>query len=187
MKRAQELDPFSTIINAELGLPYFYARRYDEAIAQFKKAIEMDPNFAFSHFVLARVYEQRQNYEAAIAERRKATELIGGDIPQTWIALAGQTETYRTLGEKGFWQKRLEATIKSYEQHETTAEQVAGTYAILGDKEQAFAWLERAYHEHRDLIIWLNTDPILEPLRSDLRFHDLARRVGLPAKNSSRR
>jgi len=60
-------------------------------------------------------------------------------------------------------------------------------YAGLGDKEQAFAWLERAYQEHRDLIIWLNTDPILEPLRSDPRFHDLARRMGLPAKNSSRR
>jgi len=55
-------------------------------------------------------------------------------------------------------------------------------YAGLGDKEQAFAWLEKSYQERRDRMVWLNVDPLLDPLRSDPRFHDLVRRVGLPTK-----
>jgi TolB-like protein len=181
MKRAQELDPFSIIINAESGLPYLYARRYDEAIEQFKKAIEMDPNFAFAHNALAVAYERKDRYQEAIAEEQKEIQLAGGDIPQTWTVLTGQLKnTYQTLGEKGYWQKRLEPTIKSYDRHETTAEQVAETYAILGDKEQAFAWLEKSYQEHEDFLVFLKIQPSFDNLRSDPRFAELVKRVGLP-------
>jgi TolB-like protein len=181
MKRAQELDPFSIIINAESGLPYLYARRYDEAITRFQKAIEMDPNFAFAHNALAVAYERKGRYQEAIAEEQKAIQLAGGEIPQTWTVLTGQLKNaYQTLGEKGYWQKRLEITRKLHEQHAGAAEIVAEIYAILGDKEQAFAWLEKSYQQHEDFLVFLKIQPAFDDLRSDPRFADLVRRVGLP-------
>jgi eukaryotic-like serine/threonine-protein kinase len=180
MKRAQELDPFSIVINAELGLPYLYARQYDQAIIQFQKAIEMDPSFAFAHFALGEAYDRKGRYEEAIAEHEKALELAGGDVPQVWPAMTGQLKgAYQSLGEKGYWQKRLELTKKLYEQHAATAEAVAEMYAIVGDKEQAFAWLEKSYQQHEDFLVFLNIQPEFDALHSDPRFAELMRRVGL--------
>ncbi|HVH70401.1 MAG TPA: tetratricopeptide repeat protein, partial [Candidatus Dormibacteraeota bacterium] len=181
MKRAQELDPFSIIINTELGLPYLFAGRYDEAIAQLGKAIEMDPNFAFAHLALAQAYEGNGKYEQAIAEREESIRLSGGDIPSAWVALAGQLkQAYQTLGEKGYWQKQLEVAKKLYEQHEAPAEQVAEMYAIVGDKDEAFAWLEKSYEQHEDALVFLKIRQAFDDLRPDPRFADLTRRVGLP-------
>src|SRR5207245_4293090 len=89
MKRAQELDPFSIIINTELGLPYLYARQYDQAIAQFQKAIEMDPKFAFAHFGLADAYDRKGRYQEAIEQHQKAIELAGGEVPAPWVMMTG--------------------------------------------------------------------------------------------------
>ncbi|HVS81527.1 MAG TPA: tetratricopeptide repeat protein [Pyrinomonadaceae bacterium] len=180
MKRAQELDPFSIVINAELGLPYLYARQYDQAIIRFQKAIEMDPSFAFAHFALGEAYDRKGRYEEAIAEHEKALALAGGDAPQVWSAMTGQLEgANQTLGEKGYWQKRLELTKKLYEQHAATAEAVAEMYAIVGDKEQAFAWLEKSYQQHEDFLVFLKIQPEFDALHSDPRYADLLRRVGL--------
>ncbi len=183
-QRAQQLDPVSPSINTWAGKAYFYAGRVEEAMASWQKALELDPSYEEASRALARTYVIKGMYQQAIAELQKALILNGreslilGALAHAY-ARAGQREEALKLVEE---LKRIAAERRNFRLFG-----IIWAYAGLGDKEQAFAWLERAYQEHRDLIVWLNTDPILEPLRSDLRFHDLARRVGLPATSSSGR
>jgi tetratricopeptide (TPR) repeat protein len=107
MTKAQELDPFSLIINTELGLPYLYAHQYDQAIAHFQKAIEMDPNFAFVHFALAEAYDRKGRYKEALAEHDKAVALAG-EPSQPWLTMTGLLkDTYKTLGRKAIGRRNL--------------------------------------------------------------------------------
>ncbi len=182
-QRAQQLDPVSPSINTWAGKAYSYAGRVEEAMASWQKALELDPSYEEASRALARTYVIKGMYQQAIAELQKALifngreSLILGALAHAY-ARAGQREEALKLVEE---LKRIAVERRNFRLFG-----IIWAYAGLGDKEQAFAWLERAYQEHRDLIIWLNTDPILEPLRSDPRFHDLVRRVGLPAKSPSR-
>ena len=76
MERARELDPFSIIINTELGCPYLYSKRYARAIEYFRKAVEMDPNFPFAHFALAEAYDRVGRYREAWDEHEKAVSVL---------------------------------------------------------------------------------------------------------------
>ena len=177
MKEARELDPFSIIINTELGLPYLYAHQYDQAIEHFQKAIEMDPNFAFAHFALGEAYDRKGRYTEALAEHDKAIALAGNASP-AWFAMAGQLKgAYETLGGKDYWRNRLELTKNLYEQHAATARAVAEIYAILGDKEQSLAWLEKSYQRHDNLLVFLRIQPEFDDIRSDPRFEALVQKV----------
>jgi tetratricopeptide (TPR) repeat protein len=177
MTKAQELDPFSLIINTELGLPYLYAREYDRAITHFQKAIEMDPNFAFAHFALAEAYDRKGRYEDALAEHDKSIALAG-EPSQGWLAMTGLLkDTYQTLGGKDYWQKRLEVTRKLYDEHAVTPKAVAEIYAVVGDKEQALGWLEKSYQEHDRFLVFLKVQSEFDTLRGDPRFEALIAKV----------
>ncbi|MEO6783310.1 MAG: tetratricopeptide repeat protein, partial [Bradyrhizobium sp.] len=188
MERAKELDPFSIIINTELGLPYLYSKQYDRAIVYFGKALEMDADFAFAHFALAEAYDRTGRYKEALAEHEKAVALAqeqhavalhGADAPEAWYAMTGLLQnTYRALYGPGYWPQRLEAAKKLHAEHAAPATTVAGIYAILGDKEQAFAWLEKAYQESDDFLVFVNIQPQFENLHSDPRFAALLRKIG---------
>jgi len=187
MKEAQELDPFSLIINTQLGLPYLYARQYDQAIAHFQKAIEMDPSFAFAHYALAEAYDRKGRYDEALAEHDKAIALVGGEPSQGWLAMAGLLkDTYQKSGGTNYWQTRLELTRKLYNEHAVTAKAVAEIYAILGDKEQALGWLEKSYQEHDRFLVFLKVQSEFDNLRADPRFEALLHKV-FASKNSELR
>ncbi len=187
MKEAQELDPFSLIINTQLGLPYLYARQYDQAIAHFQKAIEMDPSFAFAHYALAEAYDRKGRYDEALAEHDKAIALVGGEPSQGWLAMAGLVkDTYQKSGGTNYWQTRLELTRKLYNEHAVTAKAVAEIYAILGDKEQALGWLEKSYQEHDRFLVFLKVQSEFDNLRADPRFEALLHKV-FASKNSELR
>ena len=176
-ERAQQLDPASALINTWAGATYFYAGRAEEAMASWQKALELDPGYSDASIVLARTYVTRGMYQRAIAELQKALILnardsfILGALAHAYARAGQREEALKLVGEL----KRIETDRGSIPTFS-----FIWAYAGLQDKNQAFAWLERSYQERRDRMVWLNVDPLLDPLRSDPRFHDLVRRVGLP-------
>jgi tetratricopeptide (TPR) repeat protein len=187
MEKAKELDPFSLIINTEVGCPYLYAKQYDRAVESFRKAIEMDSDFPFAHFALAEACDRLGRYKEAldehekalaIARRVRAIDMTGNDAPRAWYALTGPLQnSYLAVVGPSYWPGRLETARKSYQAGTTSASEVAGIYSILGDREQAFFWLETAYRESDDFLVFLNIQPQFENLRSDPRFRELIQKI----------
>jgi TolB-like protein/class 3 adenylate cyclase len=187
MEKARELDPFSIIIATELGCPYLYSKQYDRAIEYFSKAVEMDPAFPFAHFALAEGLDRKGRYNEALEAHDKAIELArrggafdlaGGDAPRAWYALSGPLQnTYAARGGPNYWQRRLDATKQSYELGTTTATAVAEIYAILGDNEQALAWLEKAFREADDFLVFVNIQPEFENLRTYPPYQALLQKI----------
>jgi len=179
MKRALELDPFSPIYNTVFGLTYFYARRYDQAQEQFQKAIKLNPDFFVTHYHLAWLYSQIGQYEKAIGELTKGRLLSGDD--RTVKAAAADDVTLRKAlaagGSRGFWQQLLSSNEKLV--GNIGEFDIPQIYARLGDKQNALEGLNRNYEERRALGTLLNVDPAFDSLRSDARFGELVRRIGL--------
>jgi len=169
IRRALEIDPLALPINWFYGHALFHARKYDESIAQLKKTLELDANFPGTHNHLARVYQAKGNYTESVEEYAKYQELIG---EQRNAALV------RESFAKGGWQGFVRAMV---ERPDLSPYLRAHFYAALGEKDKAFAELNKAY-ENRDgfVVMYLKVDPRLDPLRSDPRFQDLLRRVGFP-------
>jgi eukaryotic-like serine/threonine-protein kinase len=178
-KLAMRLDPLSPIITTFLGRAFYYTRQYDQAIAQYRKAFEIVPHFAVASSFLVQAYEQTGMYEAAIAESRSA--LIGdGQSPERATEVVAQlTSAYKALGAKGYWHKRLDLA-KEESKERPVSLQLAYIHMRLGEKEQAFAWLEKAYEEHDMWLPTLKMDPKWDSLRLDAWFQDFLRRLGLP-------
>jgi TolB-like protein/DNA-binding winged helix-turn-helix (wHTH) protein/Flp pilus assembly protein TadD len=180
MKTALELDPFSPIYNTVFGLTYFYGRRYDQAQEQFKKAIELNPNFFVTHYHLAWLYSQTGQYENAISELAKG-RLLSGDDRTVKAAAPDEVALRKALaaeGARGFWQQLLQSNEKLV--GNIGEFDVPQIYARLGDTQKALESLDRNYEERRALGTLLNVDPAFDSLRSDPRFGDLVRRMGLP-------
>jgi TolB-like protein/Tfp pilus assembly protein PilF len=173
-KRALDLDPFSLIVNSETGVVYRYARRYDQAINQLQKTIEMDSNFAPAHTTLGLVYLEKGQHKEAIAELRKAIDLSRDDQ-----MLAALGYAYAVTGQKGEAKALLNEMIERSRRGGVSAFQVAIIHTGLGDKDQAFEWLEKAYQQHSGWLSVLAVEPRFDSLREDPRFQDLERRVGL--------
>jgi serine/threonine protein kinase/Tfp pilus assembly protein PilF len=174
--RALELDPLSLPLNAHLGWHYLYARQYDQAVEQCRKTSEMDPNYPQAHDFLAGAYEQKGMYEEAITEFQKAINLSGdsshikAELGHAYAIAGKGEEALKIIDElKG---PSKETYISPYD--------VAAIYVGLGQKDQAFEWLQKASEDRSDWLRYLKVDPRLDPLRLDPRFADLVRRVGLP-------
>ena len=176
MKRAQELEPISLEKIAGIGDARYYQRHFDEAIAQYQKALEMDQNSGYAHWALGNVYLHKGMHEQAIAEYQKSIPL-SGDSPDEPASLAyvyaisGKMQEARQI--LGDLQQRAK---RSY----VAPTMIASVYAALGEKDQAFAWLDKAYEERDFILIFLKVDPMFDRLRSDPRFATLLRRIGLP-------
>ncbi|HXM35743.1 MAG TPA: protein kinase [Pyrinomonadaceae bacterium] len=177
-KQALELDPLSLTINFELALAFYYARDYDQAIQQFQKTLELDANFPLVHAHLPAAYEQKGMYDQAIAGFQKGVALRGGT---EWsFSMSGLGHVYGVSGKKAEARAVLDELKQASQQEYVPADSIALVYAGLGEKDQAFTWLEKAYEEHAFKMAWLKVDPQWDSLRSDPRFADLLRRVGLP-------
>ena len=174
--RALELDPLNPVMVYHLGWHYFFVRQYDKALAQLQTTRDLQPDFGGAYWYSGWAYEQKGMYSDALREMNKAQELaksnaiIRGDTGHLY-AVSGQTEKAKEIIEE---LKKLSA--KRY----VNPFEIALIYLGLGDKEHAFEWLESAFRERSDLLVYLNIDPRLDPIRSDPRFADLVRKVGIP-------
>jgi TolB-like protein/DNA-binding winged helix-turn-helix (wHTH) protein/Flp pilus assembly protein TadD len=174
MRKAENLDPLSLIINADLAELLVLAHSYDESIRQSRKTLEMDPNFALAHNQLGQAYLQKQMLDDAVAELEKAARLSGGSP----TVIANLARAYAGSGKRNETVKLLNDLKKRSSPGYSRASEIAVIYASLGDSGQAMSWLERSYEERFNPGVLLR--PGFDPLRSDPRFQDLVRRIGLP-------
>jgi TolB-like protein/Tfp pilus assembly protein PilF len=175
LKRALDLDPLSLIINADLGEVYTFARQYDKAIEQLRKTIEMDQSFYYAHWRLGVVYEMKGFHPEAIAEYQKARAL---DSDPWVLALIGHADA--ASGKRDEALKIVDQLRAISKQRYVPAYGFAIIYAQLGEKDEAFRWLEKSNQDRGTDLGRLIVDPLVDSLRSDPRFTDLMRRVGLP-------
>ena len=173
MKKAENLDPLSLIIKADLAELLVIAHSYDESIRQSRKTIEMDPNFPLAHNQLGLAYLQKHMHDEAVAELQKAVQLSGGsptciaNLARAYVASGKRSEAVKLLGD-----------LKNRSSPGYPDSEIAVIYASLGDTDQAMNWLEKAYEKRFNPSVLLR--PGFDPLRSDPRFEDLGRRIGLP-------
>ena len=183
VRRALELDPLSLIINEALGFVLYFARQYDEAIEQLQKTLELDPNFPDAHYTLGQVYLQKGMYQEAIEEFQKGIIHSGDSISTRGIAQLASA--YAAAGKRREALRVLDELMEESNQSYVSPARIAIVYVWLGDKDQAFAWLEKAYQERSPLVAHVNADPIFDPLRSDPRFQSLLRRLNFPPQKSA--
>jgi DNA-binding winged helix-turn-helix (wHTH) protein/TolB-like protein/tetratricopeptide (TPR) repeat protein len=167
------LDPVSLIGNQGLGLRLYYARRDDQAIEQLRKTLEMDPNFLPALVTLGEVYTHKEKYTEALAELNKAAALSRDN------ALAALGYTYAVSGERSKARQALAELQEMSKRRYVSPIGAAAIYTGLGEKDQAFAWLERGFKGRAIGISFLKIDPKFDSLRSDPRFAVLLRRIGL--------
>ena len=175
LRRAREADPLSLILNVATGWVLYAARRYDEAIEQYRKAIEMDPTFFAAQREIGAVYVQKRQYQQAITEFQKALKLSPGDT----FALGQLGQAYALAGQKSEAIRILNTLKERSRQGYVRAYDLAAVATGLGDKDQALAWLEKAYQDRSEWLTWAKVEPWMDPLRSDPRFQNLLRRMRL--------
>jgi TolB-like protein/DNA-binding winged helix-turn-helix (wHTH) protein/Tfp pilus assembly protein PilF len=168
LERAQELDPLALDISWDIGVSLSFSRQYDRAIEQFQKIIEMDPNFVPAHGGLVQAYQAKGMYEEAIAELKKA------NAGRAQVAYA-----YAVAGKRDEALKILDELKELSKQRYVSPFDFALIYMGLGDKDQAFEWLNKTYDENPYRISFLKVNSRFDSLRSDPRFTDLLRRMKL--------
>jgi TolB-like protein/DNA-binding winged helix-turn-helix (wHTH) protein/cytochrome c-type biogenesis protein CcmH/NrfG len=176
LRRAKELDPLSPIITTQVGYPYYCARQYEAAIVEFKKALELEPNFAPALNYLARSYHSMGMVDEAMTTFHKAVEHSGGSP----VMKARLGSAYAATGKTAEAKRILRELEDEAKTRYVAPCLIAALYVGLGDKEQAFIWLEKAFQERDVLLMTLKIESHFDPLRSDPRFQELVRRVGLP-------
>jgi tetratricopeptide (TPR) repeat protein len=180
MKNGHELDPLSLIISVAVGWAFYFARRYDEALEQLRRTVELDPNYPVTYWILGLLLRKTHCYELAITEGEKAVKLSGGS-PLMSAALA---HTFGTAGRTKEAFQMLDELTKLAKQKYVAPYFFAGIHIGLGDEDRAMEYLEKSYEEHSHWLIYLHIDPSMDGLRSNPRFQDLLRRVGLPLRDA---
>jgi serine/threonine-protein kinase len=174
INRAQELDPRSLIIEADVGWCYYVAHRYDEAIDLLRKLAEGEPNFWAAHSILGQTYLAKGELADAIRELELADSLS----PHTMRNMALLGDAYALAGRRTEARKLLEELILLSKKRYISPAYMAIPSIGLGQKDQAFEWLDRAYDDRSDWMVLLRTEPVFDPIRSDARFQNLLRKVG---------
>src|SRR5262249_13744478 len=178
INHAHQLDPLSPIISANIGGIYLLARKYDEALVACRKATDQNPTFAQAHACLVGAYWVKRMYPQMIEELKIFGQLNGD--PNEIDFDSAMERGFRSGGWKGALTKGIEAREAQRKAGYSSPYNIAGLYAELGDKDQAFRWLDTAYQERDINLVGLKIDFSLDPLRSDPRFAELVRKVGLP-------
>jgi TolB-like protein/DNA-binding winged helix-turn-helix (wHTH) protein/Tfp pilus assembly protein PilF len=173
VKRAQELDPLSPQANVDVGWACIRARRYDEAIAQSRRTMELEPNFAEAWGCLMRAYQYAGRFAEAIAEAQRIMTRSGASQEELAALHRGDAASGMRIVEQWMLNRTKKAAGLGY----VSDYHLAAQYAALGEKEQAFKWLEKAYTDRDPMTALLNTDPAYDRLRSEPRFGDFLRRI----------
>ena len=171
MRRAEDIDPLSLIIRANVGTIHYFARRYDAAIAQERKVLEADPDFVQARRKLAFSLEAAGHEKEAVAEWLKVEQQLGAD-EQT---LAAYRNACAVSGLRGYWVQAIEIDKKQA----GAGAALSSYYARLGEREQAFLWLERAVDQRAPWLVYAGVTPVYDNLRADPRFGKILKRIGL--------
>ena len=175
LRQAQELDPLSLAIGTDLAKRLCFAGKYDEGMERFRKILEVDPDFVQAHYQLSQAYELQGRYAEAIAEVEKikspdAVRFVIGQLGHIYALQGRKREALQVVDEL------QRSSTKTY----IDPRYIADIYVILGEKDLALVWLEKGYQQHSPAMCGLKTAPVYSEIRSDPRFIDLMRRVGLP-------
>ena len=184
MEKAVNLDPLSLEMNHFLGLFYEVAGDYERALQQYHRVIEMDANYGQTRLALAKLLAELGKYEESITQFEKGETLLGVDPGKAVRNAAGLRHALQTSGAKGYWKEYLALELRSVNephQYGFGKIDIAEGYARQGDKDKAFAWLEKAYQAREGIPLSLiNSSRGLQNLHGDPRYSDLLRRLGLP-------
>jgi len=176
IQKAKDLDPLSPVIGADMGFTLFYGGNIEQSIGDLKSNLELSPQYPNTHLWLSRAYQQKKMYDEAVAEYKK-TLLV---IPEWPVALAGIGNIYGEIKENATARKMLDTLAMLSKKEFVTPYGMALIYAGLGEKDNAFHWLDKSYEEHSNFLVWLKVDPRWASIRSDKRYAELIRKVGLP-------
>lgn len=178
-KRAQDLDPLSPMIAGDLGYEYMVAQRYDDSILQCKKAIDLEPSAMWLHAMLAWAYARKGDYVQAISEHEKLGSQGQEVSAENQLTASGLGWIYAIAGKR----RDAERVIEQFNSLSSTTSVdpywVAAIYAGLGNRNRAFELLEESYRQHSANLAYIKPDPFWDNLRSDSRYPDLLRRMGL--------
>jgi len=173
--RALALDPLSVVIRTDLARMFYFSRDYDPSLEQYRAALDMDPTFALAHLGLAHVYQQQGRFDEAISELKTGMHFSSDSI----FALAKLGHGYARAGKSDEAHAVLSQLNALSKQKYVSPYDLAMVHVGLQEADEAFAWLERALEQRSLWLGYLNVEPQLDPLRSDQRFQELLRRVGL--------
>lgn len=178
-KKAAELDPGSPLMASALGEAYYQARRFDNTIEENQRALELDPTYAIALVNIGRAYQQKGMH----AQAQAAFQKVLAAVPENPAVLALVGHDYAVSGRH---EDALEILGRLHDvsiHHYVPALYFALLYTGLSDRDNAFLWMNRAVEERTEYLIYLGTEPVADPLRSDRRFPDLVRRVGIPLES----
>jgi len=175
-RRTEALDPLSPANPAVLGWALVSAHRYEEAVAALKRALELQPDFVQAHVFLADAYRLSGKRDLAITKSRRAIEL-GFPFGRAFLAAS-----YAAVGRKAGAMALLKESINQFKKSHGGAFFIAEAFNELGEKDQAFMWLEESYEVHEPVLTALNAAPFFDNLRGDPRFQDLVHRIGIPTQ-----
>jgi len=172
--RARQLDPVSGMIAADAAWVFYLKRDYDQFLEQAKAAVELAPNYWLGHLQLGLAYEKKGDFVRALQELEEARRMDNNSAVLEMLA-----GTYAAAGRPDEARRITEEMVERSQKRYICAYEVATTYAGLKDRESAFLWLRKSLDERADCSPWIAADPKLDPLRTDPRFQDLLRRLGL--------
>lgn len=175
-ERALDLDPLSPPMNLHLGWHHLYTREYDEAIDQCGKTLELDGNYGLAYWYRGLAYEQKGMYREAMRDLQKAKGLLADNL----AVHADMGRIQALSGHPGETEKTVEKLKQKSKKNYVNPYQLALLHIGLGHNEQAFEWLDKAFHERSDMLVYLKADFRLDPIRNDSRFMHLGRKVGIP-------
>jgi len=173
---ARQPDPLSLAVNTDLGFHYYYTGRYGEAVKQLKFVLELNKDFPAAHLWLGRTYQELGRLNDALAEFQHVEQ----KLPEWPVSIAAMGFVAGVSGRTDEAQNALAELRRLAGKKFVTSYGVALVHAGLGQKDSAFAWLNKAFDERSHWLVWLRLDPRWKELRSDPRFAELVSRVGFP-------
>ncbi len=180
-KKAVDLDPISPLLNSALAEAYYHARRFDVTIDESHKALELDPTYAIALVNIGRAYEQMGMHQQA----RDAFQTILAFAPESPAILALMGHEYAVSGDIAHANQILARLTELSSRKYVPAVYFAVVYIGLGRKDDAFRWLDKAYDERCEYLVYLSSEPLADPLRGDPRFSHLLNRIGLRGAGAS--
>jgi TolB-like protein/Tfp pilus assembly protein PilF len=174
LKRGVDLDPTNLIVNSEYAWAHYIQHKNDEAIALYKKTLELDPNFLLASVWLAQAYEQKGMYAEALADLERARKI------DNWYWIVAEIACVDALLGKRDDAHKVIAELTARAGHEYIDETlIVYIFIALGERDEAFAWMEKGYQSRASNLPWMIMEPKFDPLRSDPRFTEFVRRMGL--------
>ncbi len=175
---ARDLDPLSAEVEWNLGFALFFGRRYDEAIGVLRQSVRTTPDLWLTRAFLAWTYAERGDFEHAFAEYAKARALDDNED-----TLSHLVRSYARAGRAAEARKTLDEILARAKRHYVSPFYIANAYFGVGDKENGFPWLQKAYEERSEFMVFINVAPSFDDVRGDPRFNDMQRRVGLAPRS----